>query len=140
MTMLRGAIITFLKDALDDVGVYPVRRPIEDEALALTVNYVSDYSEHAHAVRGPQLTEPGPDGLIRRRVQIDVWGPDHDSVDVLAGQVQSALDGYRGPMGDTISIGSCMKDNEFDADDPATRAWRRIQDYQFAYNEAAAGS
>lgn len=129
MTMLRGELIAFLKDGLQGtIGVYPVRAPIEAVYPLVTVAYVSDYSEHVHT---------GPDGLIRRRIQLDIWSEDHDTTDELAEQVQRLLDGYRGPLGDSVTVGSCMKDNEFDADDTTTRLWRRIQDYQVAYNEMA---
>lgn len=127
MTMLRESMIEFLTEGLDSPPtIYPVRLPINPDLPALVLRYVSDFSGYVHQ---------GKDGLTRRRVQVDVFGEDHDSTDLLAEQVDNLLAGYRGPWNHGISIGACMKDNEFDVDEPETGVWRRVQDYLLEYNE-----
>lgn len=127
MTLLRAACIEFLAEGLDGVEVYPVRLPIHPAMPAIVLRYVSDFTGNVH--------DRGPDGLVRKRLQVDIYGQDHDSSDELAGQVGTLLDGYRGPWGALITIGACMKDNEFDVDEPETGLWRRVQDYLVEYNE-----
>lgn len=123
---LRAAMIEVLTAELDGVTVYPVRLPLGPDVPALTLRFVSDFSGHVHQ---------GVDGLWRRRVQVDIYAEDNDTCDALADQVRHLIDGYRGPWGNFITVGSCMRDNEFDVEEPETGLWRRIQDYLVDYNE-----
>jgi len=79
-----------------------------------------------------QYTLSGRQSLTKRRMQIDCYANDPDSVVLLAQAIDAVLDGYRGtlPDDDSTVVQGCFRTDlqDFHGDD--TRTSRRMLEYE----------
>jgi len=80
-------------------------------------------------------------GIVRMRLQVDVWATGHDSMTAVAEQVRLALRRWRKTSGTEVL--DCFMDNEidqFEADAPdgagRTGLFHRALDFELIYREA----
>jgi hypothetical protein len=72
----------------------------------------------------------GPDALVMRRIQIDVYGKDPADAVELAFAIDKVLSGYKGTLPDGTRVQGCFRDNKLDFFDSEARSFRRMLDYR----------
>lgn len=113
MTEFVEDLFTFLSDAGTDAGgrIYPQQLPQGVTLPACRYFRVSNPKDHSHS---------GPSTLKRPRFQIDCYASDYLGAVMLAGQVETNLDGYRGAMGSYTVGAAFVEEAGKDDYDPET--------------------
>lgn len=113
MTEFVEDLFTFLSDAGTDAGgrIYPQQLPQSVTLPACRYFRVSDPKDHTHS---------GPSALKRPRFQIDCFASDYLDAVMLAGQIETYLDGYKGAMGSYTVEAALVEDAGKDDYDPET--------------------
>lgn len=83
-------------------------------------------------------------GLVRKRIQIDVWATTSITRDSISEAIREAMDGYSGDMGAvgaTVDVRDCYLDNEVDGYEvPETKnefgIFRRTMDFMIWHTES----
>lgn len=101
----------------DRVGPPPLAQ--ESALPAITFFRVSTLAVHAHS---------GNVGLKRSRMQFDCWGDSAGSVSAVVGQLESALDHYRGTVAG-VRIDAALSIMDLHRYSPETGSYRRIVDF-----------
>jgi hypothetical protein len=106
-------LFTFLATASTDAGTrfYPRQLPQGVTLPACAYFKVSDPKDHTHS---------GPSSLKQPRYQIDCFSMSYLDAVKLASQLEAALDGYKGTMGDHTVQASFIDDAGKDDHDPET--------------------
>lgn len=119
----------------DRVGarVFPQKLPQNQQQDSIVYTRISG-SSYYHNL--------GPSGLMRPRIQIDVYSKTQDAAFTLAQLVKERLEGFSGPVSygsgspqDTVRVRGIFLDSETDEWDEASQLHRIRQDYLVWFGE-----
>lgn len=107
------------------VRIFPVKMPQGETGDSVVLNEVSGSGDHVMA---------GASGLATCRMQVASWSRTADGAHSLHLVVKDAIDGYRGPMGDT-DVQGVFVDSWRDVDDTEANLRGKLVDYRIIYAE-----
>ena len=116
-TLLAEALFAYLKDvsglnALVGTRIYPLVLPQNPVLPAITYTRVSNPKQ--------RLLARGAADTFRPRIQFDCWAITYKSAQLVASQLQAALQDYAGIMGGVVVLDADV-DTGQDAQDPDSR-------------------
>jgi len=133
---LRTALHEFVRDEVD-ISVSDAKLPIRPMMPHIVQRFVSGRTVQTMSNRR---------SLVPRRVQFTIYGNNDADVDAAATRLLRALDGYHGMMnGVAIGWAAMLMDvdaapEEVKRGGPAETRYRRIVDFEVAYQEVASES
>lgn len=117
--------------ALISTRLYPEKMPASTSDSPNTLPLVT-----YQLIDEPIIATHDGNNLYRARVQLDAWGGSYKSAHDTAAQVFSALQGYRGHMGDqSIYVGACLRVSKRDQSDETVQLFRVSQDFMVNWKE-----
>jgi hypothetical protein len=105
--------------------MYPVILPQDPTYPAVRYAVVSAPREHDH---------DGPNGLVRARVQVDVYGVTYASVKAVKEAIRGRLDGFRGNMAG-VTVGSAHLLSERDGFEDSAGVFDVSFDFSIWFHE-----
>lgn len=127
---IRAGLFNYIKDNVPLVNnrVYPSVLPNTFQTPALVYRIITDLAGYDH---------DGPVELHNPRVQIDIWGKTPKECEQVAQELEAALLGYIGPMGDIEYTAGWRIDTITDFYEADTRLHRISTDYRGWYQPLA---
>ena len=114
--------------ALVSNRIYPEKLPAQTTAQPTSFPAIT-----CLLVDEPVMTTYTNDQWFKARIQIDAWGSSYKSAHTVADAIHTALQGFRGNLGDN-KVGGVFRQRRNDASEPDIELMRVSQDYMINYS------